>query len=95
MVKMYMSFVNEHLLNDQRLKLHSLGIGRLLSEHLRAVQIIRETQEDINLEFDAHIETFTNDLKRNNRIRARVAEWLSERVQIEKVKRGGKALTVV
>jgi hypothetical protein len=87
MMKLYMTFVNERLLNDKRLDQISLGIGKLLSEHSRAILLMRQIQEELDAEYDAHIEKFRNDLKQNYRIRSRVSEWLNECVQNEAVKK--------
>jgi len=84
-MKEYMSYVNERLLTDQRLERISPGIGKLLSEHSRAVLLVQQIQEELQDEFKAHIEKYTNDLKKNYRIRARVSEWLNECVQKETV----------
>jgi hypothetical protein len=87
MMNMYMTFVNERLLNDKRLDQVSLGIGKLLSEHSRAILLMRQIQEELDAEFDAHIDKFRNDLKQNYRVRSRVSEWFNDCVQNEAVKK--------
>ena len=82
-----MTFVNERLLSDKRLDQISLGVGKLLSEHSRAILLMRQIQEELDAEYDAHIEKFRNDLKQNYRIRSRVSEWFNECVQNEAVKK--------
>ena len=82
----YMSYVNERLLSDKRLEQVSPGIGKLLSEHSRAVLIVKQTQQELDSAFNCHIETFTQKLKRDYSIRSRVSEWLNECVQNEKEK---------
>ena len=74
----YMSYVNERLLIDKRLEQVSPGIGKLLSEHSRAVLVVKQTQQEFDAAFNVHIEKFTNKLKQDYSIRSRVNEWLNE-----------------
>ena len=81
-----MSYVNERLLTDKRLEqqVFSPGIGKLLSEHSRAVLIVKQTQQELDAAFNCHIETFTQKLKQDYSIRSRVNEWLNQCVQNER-----------
>ena len=80
-----MSYVDHQLLTDDRLEKISPGIGKLLSDHSKAVIIMRETEEEISKEFSDHIQKYEDDLKKNYRIRARVSDWLHECIAREEV----------
>ena len=80
----YMSYVNERLLTDKLLEQVSPGIGKLLSEHSRAVLLVKQTQQEFDAAFNVHIEKFTNKLRQDYSIRSRVNEWLNECVQNER-----------
>ena len=85
LMKEYMRYVNAKLLNDPRLENISPDLGKLLSDHSRVVSIMKETQEELNNEFNTHIENYRSELKRNYSIRSRVTQWLNDCVQIEEV----------
>ena len=85
-MKEYLKYVDNQLLNDVRLEKISPGIGKLLSDHSKAVIITRESQEQVNQEYDTHIKNYELDLKKNYRVRARVRDWLNECVYKEQVK---------
>ena len=82
----YMAYVHERLLSEPRLEKLSPGLGKLLSEHARAVLLLQETQEELNAQFVAHIEKFRQDLIKKYSVRSRVTQWLNDRVKDETVR---------
>ena len=81
-----MAYVHERLLSEPRLEKLSPGLGKLLSEHARAVLLLQETQEELNAQFVAHIEKFRQDLIKKYSVRSRVTQWLNDRVKDETVR---------
>lgn len=83
----YFKKLNEKLLINLELEAISPGIGKLLSDHVKAQILIEQVDEEIQKEFDDHMAEYEKNLKKKYKIRSLVKEWLNDSLNEEKVTR--------
>ena len=81
----YLKILNEKLLTNAEIEAISPGIGKLLSEQNRAGILIRQVDEEMQTELDAHMAEYETNLKKKYKIRSLVKQWLGDCLNEEKV----------
>ena len=84
LIEHYLKDLYQSILENSQLENISPGIGRMLCEHAQAGIIMHEEQNRLNLEMKNHIDTFSEKLKKKNKVKSLISEWLVEHETAER-----------
>jgi hypothetical protein len=81
----YTNYVHAKILSNKTLETLSPGIGKLISNHIKTILIIRDICKQFRNELDDHLKKFESELRQKHRIKSLISDWINEAVLNEKV----------